>query len=249
MFMRPGTCGSPSWQRLCRYAVYVDADLSVATRINPLVDGAGHTLRKRERALSKCGPSPLPRPTTRSSMTMSGGWAGERAGTVSINPRLAPACLHARPRGLGGEPALLGGLGGLGLDPPLGPNERFLDQRGDAGARLLTIGLTGAMAARGDEDAAVGVPFAAGEHLQPLEHRRRQTECIDVDAHLHRGRHLVDVLPAGPGRGEEALLDRIFGQDEAVRRRHRSAPPSARSLPAAAPCPRSRAWDRAAGAG
>ena len=41
--MRPGTCGSPSWQRLCRYAVYVDADLLVATRINTLADGAGHT--------------------------------------------------------------------------------------------------------------------------------------------------------------------------------------------------------------
>ena len=42
-FMRPGTCDSPSWQRLCRYAVYVDADLLVATRINTLADGAGHT--------------------------------------------------------------------------------------------------------------------------------------------------------------------------------------------------------------
>jgi hypothetical protein len=42
-FMRPGACGSPSWQRLRRYAVYVDADRSVANQINTLADGAGHT--------------------------------------------------------------------------------------------------------------------------------------------------------------------------------------------------------------
>jgi GDP-D-mannose dehydratase len=41
--MRPGTCGSPSWQRHCRYAAYVDADLSVTTINKALADGAGHT--------------------------------------------------------------------------------------------------------------------------------------------------------------------------------------------------------------
>ena len=44
-----------------------------------------------------------------------------------------------------------------------------------------------------------------------------QAEPEQVDAKLNRGRDLVDVLPAGPGRGEEGLAERILGDDHILR--------------------------------
>ncbi len=45
-----------------------------------------------------------------------------------------------------------------------------------------------------------------GERLQPVEHRRFEPQGEDVEPQLHRGRDLVDVLPARAGGGDEALL-------------------------------------------
>ncbi|RSU56204.1 hypothetical protein DAH51_14415 [Sphingobium yanoikuyae] len=53
-------------------------------------------LRHRERAMSRYGAGPLPRPTTRQDDTGSGGWAGEWAGTGFLKRPLNAGGLRTR---------------------------------------------------------------------------------------------------------------------------------------------------------
>ncbi len=50
-----------------------------------------------------------------------------------------------------------------------------------------------------------------------------KAEPEQVDAKLHRRRDLVDVLAAGAGRGEEALAQGVFRDDD-ILRLHRPIP-------------------------
>ena len=65
--------------------------------------------------------------------------------------------------------------------------------------------------ARGDHDLAGRGHPAPGERLQPLDRRPGAARAEHVAAQLAGGRDLVDVLPARPGRGEEAFPQRVFG--------------------------------------
>ena len=51
---------------------------------------------------------------------------------------------------------------------------------------------------------------ASGDLLQPLVGVGMKAKAEQVDAELHCGRDLVYVLPAGAGRGKEALAQRLF---------------------------------------
>ena len=133
------------------------------------------------------------------------------APAASLHPYLPAARLHPSPRRLRDKAALLGGFARLGFDAAAGGLEGFGDQRSDAGAGGFAIGFAGAVLARGHEDGAAFHPARAGKALEALIDRRRQTERGDVHAQLHCARHLVDVLSARAGGGEEALLQGIFG--------------------------------------
>ncbi|ATI80210.1 hypothetical protein A6768_09455 [Sphingobium yanoikuyae] len=71
-------------------------------------------MKNRERAIFKYGSSPLPRPATRSSIILSGGWAGERAGTGFLKRTLRKGPpLHPAAAGLSfsAQAALISGRG------------------------------------------------------------------------------------------------------------------------------------------
>src|SRR6185369_9928804 len=59
-----------------------------------------------------------------------------------------------------------------------------------------TVGLLRTKAARGDEQLARASYTASGNRLQALVRVGMQTEPEQVDAQLHGGRNLVDVLTA-----------------------------------------------------
>ena len=68
----------------------------------------------------------------------------------------------------------------------------------------------------------------AAEPQQPGLDRRRQARGGDVDAQLHRGRDLVDVLTARAGGADEPLLEIALVQhNRRPRRRSRGVPPGA----------------------
>ena len=78
------------------------------------------------------------------------------------------------------------------------------------GARRCTVlRLRAMLAAVDDEDAVAGQP-TAGERDQAMLHVIGQRRGADVEAKLHGGCHFVDVLAAGPGCANEALLDFAF---------------------------------------
>src|SRR4051812_8236979 len=84
----------------------------------------------------------------------------------------------------------------------------FPDQFKQTVARILPVALLRAVALRRDDDDAVAREPPAGQPLEAHRHviaqRRRAPR---VKAQLHRGRKLVDVLAAGPGGADEALVE------------------------------------------
>ena len=113
----------------------------------------------------------------------------------------------------------------LGLDH-MGSGDHFRQPAAGIGA----VGLLRAEAPRGDESSPPPVTRLPAMLLQPLIGVRVKAEPEQVDAELDRGRDLVDVLPAGAGRGEEGFAERIFrdvttssGRIGATRRNSREA--------------------------
>ena len=96
----------------------------------------------------------------------------------------------------------------------------LLDQFRQPRPRILAIGLLRPVFARGDHDLAGRGHPAPGQRLQPRIDVGREAELEDVAAQLAGGRDLVDVLPARPGRGQEAFFQRVFGK----LKRHRQSP-------------------------
>src|SRR5262249_24136424 len=96
--------------------------------------------------------------------------------------------------------------------------------RPDAGApyqldqpiqRILPVARLGAMALRIDHQHALAREATAGKPRQPPPNRVGRARLVDVEAKLHRGRDLVDVLPAGSRGPQEALLDVALVDQEA----------------------------------
>ena len=81
------------------------------------------------------------------------------------------------------------------------------DQRDEALLRVLAIALPGRGAlGRDDDDAVIGQPLA-GKALQLFPHiLGKVRRMANVEAQLHRGRDLVDVLSAGSGCADKAFL-------------------------------------------
>ena len=77
-------------------------------------------------------------------------------------------------------------------------------------ARVGAVRLLRSETPRGDDELAAAGDAAAGDLLQPLVGVGMKAEPEQVDAKLDRGRDLVDVLPAGAGRGEEGLAERVL---------------------------------------
>ena len=81
--------------------------------------------------------------------------------------------------------------------------------------RFGAIAVLCAMLVGADHDLAVERQPAPGKLLQPCAHILRQHRvAVDVEAQLHRGGHLVDILSARPGRADEAFLKVALVQRE-----------------------------------
>src|ERR1700686_4696378 len=77
---------------------------------------------------------------------------------------------------------------------------RALDQLDEAVERILSVALLGAVTLRHDDQNAVAGEPGARHPFQPLAHvRGERGRPAHVEAQLHGGRELVDVLAAGPG--------------------------------------------------
>ena len=137
--------------------------------------------------------------------------------------RRKAALFHSKPPPLA-RPFLISERAALCLQPPLLRGERrrvgaarlrtlgrLTDQLDEAGQRVLAVALLHAEALGGDDEhAVIGQPLA-GQPLQPLLHvLGKDGECAHVEAQLHGGLHLVDVLPAGTRGADEAFLKFVF---------------------------------------
>src|SRR5579862_378439 len=102
--------------------------------------------------------------------------------------------------------------------PPLDRRDGGLaDQADQAVERILPIAPLGAVALRDDDQHAVAGQPRAGEPLQSGAHVVGQRRRVPhVEAKLHRGRELVDVLPARPRRAHEAFFDFALVDRDAV---------------------------------
>src|SRR5215471_2929876 len=106
------------------------------------------------------------------------------------------------------QPALARGLGRFCLPAHNWYDRRVLDQLDQALERVGAVALLGAMALRGDDQHAVAGEALAGKPLEPRAHPVGQARrAAHVEAQLHRGGELVDVLPAGPRGADKAFLE------------------------------------------
>ena len=101
-----------------------------------------------------------------------------------------------------------GAPGGPGGDPRPGLGARLLYEGGEARERRLTVAGLGAVGVDEDDDLARRRQPAPGETLQTLAKPSPDARGVEVQAALHRGRDLVDVLPARAGRPHELPRDR-----------------------------------------
>ena len=91
-------------------------------------------------------------------------------------------------------------------------HRRLLQKSREASTRRLAVHRLRPMLATVDHEHIAGRHPLAGERSQARLDMLRQRGGPDGEAQLHRGRHLVDVLPAWSGRADEALLD-FMGRD------------------------------------
>src|SRR5215831_5085064 len=126
---------------------------------------------------------------------------------VERRPRAAQA-FDARAALFRFEPALAGAGGRLGRPAWNRRHGGAADQINETLARVLAVAFLGAMALGVDHDHAVAREASAGEPLEPRAHVvGKVRRAAHVEAKLHRARELVDVLPAGPRRADEMLLE------------------------------------------
>src|SRR5215471_14140200 len=116
----------------------------------------------------------------------------------TLEPRVPLLRLQARAPGARGR---------AGRPARYGRRRRAADQLDQAFARIDAILRLGAVALRRDHQHAVGGHPPSGEPFEANAHVGRQGRTRDVEAQLDRGRKLVDVLPAGTGRADEAFLE------------------------------------------
>src|ERR1700722_2098291 len=80
------------------------------------------------------------------------------------------------------------------------------DQFDEPFERVVAVALLGAVALGGDHENAVPGQALAGKPLQPRPHLvMKRGRMAHVEAQLHRGRELFDVLAARPRRPDEGL--------------------------------------------
>src|ERR1700674_292448 len=119
---------------------------------------------------------------------------------VSAPVSVAPAGLGARALGapqprLVLEPALARRARGFGGLARFGDSERAPDEVGEALLGLAAVVLLGAVVARDDEDRAVRVESPPAQSLEArLDAVREHRAALEIEAQLHRGCELVDVL-------------------------------------------------------
>src|SRR5262245_11370889 len=129
--------------------------------------------------------------------------------TVLLHLRLRLAqTLDARAALLAFQPPRPRGGGRARRPPRLRRHGGAANEIDQACERVVAVALLGAVALRrDDEHAIVGEP-AAGQPFEPRAHRIGQRwRVAHVEAQLHGGRHLVDVLPARTRGADETLLD------------------------------------------
>src|SRR5262245_26128372 len=115
------------------------------------------------------------------------------------------------------EPALARTRGRLGGPARSRRYRSASDQVDEAVARVLTVAFLGAMALRVDPQHALAREPAARQPLEAQAHRIGQVErAAHVEAQLHRARELVDVLPAGARRSNEAFIELALVDGDAV---------------------------------
>ena len=112
------------------------------------------------------------------------------------------------------EPAQLRAVGRLGRPALARRHGHGLHQCVQARQRVGAVHLLAAVVLRLDDDHAVARDARVGQREQARLHGVGQRRGADVEAQVHRARHLVDVLPAralGADRGE---LDLVRVDDE-----------------------------------
>src|SRR5690349_10716866 len=106
------------------------------------------------------------------------------------------------------KPLLLFRARHLGLVARLWPMRRALHQIKETRERLGAITLLRAVTVGADHDHPLQSQPPPRQPSEPrLNVRRKRGMPIQLEPQFHRSRHLVDVLPAGPGGAHEALLD------------------------------------------
>src|ERR1700761_5194957 len=127
-----------------------------------------------------------------------------RASSSCSDIDTAPVLLDTRVTLLAVQAPLLRSACRLRGPALLGDHRRLADQLDEPRAHVGAVALLRAVLAAGDHQHAVLGEPRAGERDQPQPHRIGQgRRAHDVETQLYRRRDLVDVLPAGPGRGDE----------------------------------------------
>ena len=104
-----------------------------------------------------------------------------------------------------------GFLADLGLD------QRRADKAARRSRRRASVLLLAALAARGEQDAAVVDELLSREAAQPISGRDRQAGVPrQQKPQLHGARHLVDVLAAGTGGTDEFPFQFLVGNDDVL---------------------------------
>ncbi len=139
------------------------------------------------------------------------------ARSVRMRGRSLPAAAASLPLGAGAallrfDAPLLGCACGPCFLADLGLDQRRSDQLRKPLQRRAAVLLLAALAARAEHDAAVVDQLLSGEAAQPVSGGHRQAGVGGKqEPQLHRARHLVDVLPAGPRRADELPLQFLVG--------------------------------------
>src|SRR5215218_2418728 len=128
-----------------------------------------------------------------------------------------PQALDGRAPLLGVQPALARARGRLGGAPRNRRDRCALDQFDETVARVLAVALLGAMALCADDQHAVAGEAAAGEALEPGAHVIGKVgRAAHIETQLNGARELVDVLPAGPRGADEAFIQLVVVDSDAV---------------------------------
>ena len=103
--------------------------------------------------------------------------------------------------------------------PPMTDGFRcFSDPSNQPVLCIPAVLLPGAETIRIDDQYPLTGDSLPGEPDQPLAYLLgKRSGVADIETQLHRGRHLVDVLPAGAGRPDESLPDLVLVELDGAR--------------------------------